>query len=133
MFILNMLQNAIKNCCWYWYCMWLVFLKITDFICYKNAFFVRNTLKRQNAQVFHQMFITLNQNFSYNTRAATYHFLDIPQVQTTHFGQYSGKFQASETRSKLQQTQNINLLTSSPSELKKTLFQAYLNKYSNNT
>ena len=75
----------------------------------------------------------LNQNHSYNTRAATYDFLYIPQVKTTHFGQYSVKFQASKTWDKIQQTQNINLLTSLPSELKKTLFKAYLNKYSNNT
>ena len=86
-------------------------LKIADFINYKNALFVRNTLKRENPQVFHEMFIMLNQNHSYNTKAATYHFLDIPQVKTTHFGQYSVKFQASETWNKLQRTQNLNLLT----------------------
>ena len=72
-------------------------LKITDFISYKNALFIRNTLKKENPQVFHEMFIMLNQNHTYNTRAATYHFLDILQVKTTHFGQYSVKFQASET------------------------------------
>ena len=108
-------------------------LKIADFIKYKNALFVRNTLKRENPQVFHEMFIMLNQNSSYNTRGATYHFFDIPQVKTTHFGQYSVKFQASETWNKLQRTQNLNLLTSAPSELKKILFQAYLTQYSNNT
>ena len=108
-------------------------LKIADFINYKNALFVRNTLKRENPQVFHEMFIMLNQNHSYNTKAATYHFLDIPQVKTTHFGQYSVKFQASETWNKLQRTQNIHLLTSEPSEFKKALFQAYLAEFSYNT
>ena len=88
-------------------------LKIADFINYKNALFVRNTLKRENPQVFHEMFIMLNQNHSCNTKAATYHFLDIPQVKTTHFGQYSVKFQASEKWNKLQRTQ-----TFAPSELK---------------
>ena len=72
-------------------------LRIADFISYKNALFVRNILKKENPQVFHEMFIMLNQNHTYNTRAATYHFLDISQVKTTHFGQYSVKFQASET------------------------------------
>ena len=68
----------------------------------------------------------LNQNHSYNTRAATYHFLDILQVKTAHFGQYSVKFQTSAvTWNKLQRTKRIfNLLTSAPSEFKKTLFQA---------
>ena len=108
-------------------------LKIADFINYKNVLFVRNTLKRENPQVFHEMFIMLNQNHSYNTKAATYHFLDIPQVKTTHFGQYSVKFQASETWNKLQRTQNVHLLTSEPSEFKKALFQAYLAKFSYNT
>ena len=94
-------------------------LKIADFINYKNALFVRNTLKRENPQVFHEMFIMLNQTHSYNIRAATYHFFDIPQVKTTHFGQYSVKFQASETWNMLQRTQNLNLLTSARYDLKK--------------
>ena len=108
-------------------------LKIADFINYKNALFIRNTLKNENPQVFHEMFIMLNQNNTYNTRAAIYHFLDIPQVKTTHFGQYSVKFQASETWNNLQRTQNLDLLTSEPSEFKKALLEAYLTKYSNNT
>ena len=94
-------------------------LKTTDFTNYKNALFVKNALKREDSQVFHETFIMLNQNHSYNTRAATYHFLDIRQVKTTHFGQCSAKFQASETWNKLQNTHNLNLLTSAPSELKK--------------
>ena len=101
-------------------------LKIADSINYKNALFVRNTLKREDPQVFHETFIMLNQNHSYNTRAATYHFLDIPQVKTTHFGQYPAKFQASETWNKLQRTQNLSLLTSAPSELKKHCFRHIL-------
>ena len=94
---------------------------------------VRNVLKKENPQVFHEIFIMLNQNHTYNTRAAVYHFLDIPQVKTTHFGQYSVKIQASETWNNLQRTQNLDLLTSKPSEFKEALFQAYLAKYSNNT
>ena len=108
-------------------------LKIADFISYKNALFVRNTLKKENPQVFHEMFIMLNQNHTYNTRAATYHFLDIPQMKTTLFGQYSVKFQASETWNNLQRTQNLDLSTSEPSEFKKAFFEAYLTKYSNNS
>ena len=65
------------------------------------------------------MFIMLSENHSYNTRAATYHFFDIPQVKTTHFGQYSLKFQASETWNMLQRTQNLNLLTSARYDFKK--------------
>ena len=107
-------------------------LKISDFINYKNALFVRNTLKRENPQVLHQMFIMLNHKHTYNTRAATYHFLDIWTI-FGQYGQYSIKFEASETWNKLQRTQNLNLLTSAPSEFKKALIEAYLTKYSYNT
>ena len=72
------------------------------------------------------MFIMLNQNHSYNIRATTYHFLGIPQAKTTHFGQYFVKFQASKTWNKLQRTQNLNLLTSAPSEFKKHCFSHIL-------
>ena len=44
-------------------------LKIADFINYRNGFFVRNTLKKENPQVFREMFIKLHQNHTYNTRA----------------------------------------------------------------
>ena len=74
----------------------------------------------------------LNQNHTYNTKASTYHILDIPKVKTTHFGQYSVKFQVSETWNNLQRTHNIDLLASKPSEFKKSLFQANLAKCSNN-
>ena len=68
-------------------------LKIDDFINYKNALFVTNTLKKENPQVFQEMFIMLNQNHTCNSRATAYNFLDIPKVKTSHFGQYSVKFQ----------------------------------------
>ena len=97
---------------------------MSDFISYKNVLFVRNILKRENPQVFHQMFIILNQKHTYNTRAATYNFLDIWTI-FGQYGQYSIKFQASETWNKLQRTQNLNLLTSAPSEFKKALFEEY--------
>ena len=52
---------------------------------------LRNTLKKEKPQVFHELFIILNQNHTYNPRAATYHFFDIPQAKTIHFGNYSVK------------------------------------------
>ena len=68
----------------------------------------------------------LNQNHSYSPRAATYHFLNIPQVKTPHFRQYSVKFQASEIWNKFQRTQNLNLLPSAPCEFKKHYFRHIL-------
>ena len=79
------------------------------------------------------MFITLNQNHTYYTKTATYHFHDIPQVRTAHFREYFVKFQATGSWNNLQRTQNSELLVSEPSELKKALFQAYLTNHKNNT
>ena len=72
----------------------------------------------------------LNLNHTYNTRPATYHFLDISQVKATHFGEYSVTFQASKTWSNLQRAQNLEFLTSKPSEFKKAHILA---NYSNST
>ena len=84
--------------------------------------------------MFHEMLIMLNQNHTYNTRAATYHinFLQIQQVKTTRFGQYSVMFQTPEIWNNFQRTQNLDLLIFEPSEFKKAFFPAYLAKYSKN-
>ena len=60
------------------------FLKIDDFINYKNPLFVKNTLKKEDPQDFQEIFIKLSENHSWNIRVATYDFLDITQVKTTH-------------------------------------------------
>ena len=60
---------------------------------YKHALFVRNVLKKENPQVFHEMYIIICQiKTPPTTPELLYHFLDILQVKTTHFGQYSVKF-----------------------------------------
>ena len=71
---------------------------------------MKTTLKKENPQVFHDIFIMLNQNHTYNLKAAGYDFFD------THFEKYSVKFKASEAWNKLQSTQNLDLLTSEPPE-----------------
>ena len=63
-------------------------------------------IREKNLQVFHKMFM-LNRNHTYNTTAATYHSLDIPQVKTTE-NILNIKFQASETWNNVQRTQNLN-------------------------
>ena len=65
------------------------------------------------------MFVMLNQNHSCNARPATYHFLDIAQVKSTNFRQHSLKFESTKACNNLQRTQNLDLLTSEPSEFKK--------------
>ena len=79
------------------------------------------------------MFTMLNQNHAYNTRAVTYNNLGIPQVRTTHFGESSLKFKASQTWNDLQVNFNSDILSYSYFELKKTVFQTYLANYSDTT
>ena len=56
------------------------FLKIDDFINYKNPLFVKNTLKKVDPQDFQEIFIK------------TYDFLDITQVKTTHLSTETQKW-----------------------------------------
>ena len=49
---------------------------------YKNALFVRNVLKKENPQVFHEMFIIISYiKTTPTTPELLYHFLDILQVK----------------------------------------------------
>ena len=53
------------------------------------------------------MFDMLNQDYAYNTRGAIYILLHIPQVRTSHFGEFSIRFKASETWNELQRNLNV--------------------------
>ena len=106
-------------------------LKISDYINYKHALFVRNSLRKENLPIFNNLFTSLGINHTHNTCAATNHLLDIYRKQTTHYGTYSMTRTASVTW--------INMLRNKPNfvdckitEFKRTIFQTYLAKYSNN-
>ena len=43
-------------------------LKLTDFIKYKYALFIRNSLRKENIPIFNEFYTLLNQNHVYNTR-----------------------------------------------------------------
>ena len=96
--------------------------KIRDFTNYKNALFVQNKLRKGNPPLFNEMFNMLNQNHTYNSRAATYNLLHIPQVWTSHFGEVFIRFKASETWNDLQGNLNMDLLSSVISDFKKSTF-----------
>lgn len=59
-------------------------LKISVFIYYKYALFVRNYLWKENLKIFNNMFTPLGINHTHNTCAAANYLLDISQNQTTH-------------------------------------------------
>ena len=108
-------------------------LKINDFINYRNILLVKNSLRKDNLPIFNEMFTMLSQNHTCETRAATYNLLDIPEVRTAHFGESSIKFKASQTGNDLQINFNSDILIYSYSELKKAVFQTYLENYINST
>ena len=42
-------------------------LKLTDFIIYKYALFIRNSLRKENIPIFNEFYTLYNQNHVYNT------------------------------------------------------------------
>ena len=78
------------------------------------------------------MFTSLGINHTHNTRAATNHLLDIPQKQTTHYGTYSMTSTASVTWNDLLRNTSQKFVDCKITEFKRTVFQTYLAKYSNN-
>ena len=107
-------------------------LKISDYINCKHTLFVRNSLRKENLQIFNNMFTSLGINHTHNTRAATNHLLDIPQKQTTHYGTYSMTSTASVTWNDLLRNTSQNFVDCKITEFKRTIFQTYHAKYSNN-
>ena len=106
-------------------------LKISDFVKYKYALFVRKSLRQENEVIFNNMFTPLNLNHDHNTRAAINHLLDIPQKQTCHYGTYSMVFTASKIWNDILRKSNKDLLYCESAAFKKTLFQRFFSKYEN--
>ena len=106
-------------------------LKISDYINYKHALFVRNSLRKENLPIFNNMFTSLGINHTHNTSAATNHLLDIPQKQTTHYGTYSMTCTASVTWNDILRNTSQNFVDCKITEFKRTILQTYLAKYSN--
>ena len=106
-------------------------LKIGDFIKCKNACFVRNTLRKENPPLLNEVLNMLNQNHTYNTRAATYNLLGIPQVRTLHLGEFYIGFKASETWNQLQRNLNMDLFNCDTSDFKRSVFEIFFANYNN--
>ena len=58
-------------------------LKLTDFIKYKYALFIRNSLGKEIIPTFNELYTLFNPNHVYNTRGSTNQMLIVPQIQTT--------------------------------------------------
>ena len=95
-------------------------LKLTDFIKYKYALFIRNSVE----------FYTLpNQNHVYNTRGSTSQMLIVPQIQTTHYGEHSFKSRSTNAWNLYQRNLKTDLITCDFAKFKKLIFQYHLNQY----
>ena len=54
-------------------------LKNSDFFNFKQALFVKKSLRKENMVIFDNKFTPLNQNHNHNTRAASNYLVDVPQ------------------------------------------------------
>ena len=66
-------------------------LKLPDFIKYKYALFIRNSLRKKNVPIFNEFYTLFIQNHVYNTKSLTNQMVVAPQIQTTNYGKHSFK------------------------------------------
>ena len=66
-------------------------LKLPDFIKYKYALFIRNSLRKKNVPIFNEFYTLFIQNHVYNTKSLTNQMVVVPQIQTTNYGKHSFK------------------------------------------
>ena len=88
-------------------------LKLTDFIKYKFALFIRNSLRKENIPIFSEFYTLFNQNHVYNTRGSTSQMLIVPQIQTTHYGEHSFKSRSINAWNLYQRNLKTDLISTS--------------------
>ena len=104
-------------------------LKLTDFIKYKYALFIRNSLRKENIPLFNEFYTFFNQNHVYNTRRSTSQMLIVPQIQTTLYGEHYFKSRLTNAWELYQTNLKTDLITCNFSKFKKLIFQYHLNQY----
>ena len=104
-------------------------LKLTDFIKYKYALFIRNSLRKENIPIFNEFYTLLNQNHVYNTRGSTNQMLIVPQIQTTHYGKHSFKSRSINACNLYQRNLKADLIACDFAKFKKLIFQYHLNQH----
>ena len=104
-------------------------LKLTDFIKYKYALFIRNSLRKENIPIFNEFYTLSNQNHVYNTRGLTNQMLVPPQIQATHYGQHSFESRSNNAWNLHQRNLKTDLITCVFAKFKKLIFQYHLNQY----
>ena len=88
--------------------------------------FVRCSVRKEGVPVFNDMFTTMSHNHNHITRGSVNHLLNIPQGNTTHFGDYSIRSTASKVWNNLYRSSNCNFLTCKNTEFKHSIQQIFL-------
>ena len=83
-------------------------LKIADFIKYRYALFVRSSLRKEGVALFNDTFTTTDHKHKHITGGPINHLFNIPQGETTHFGDYSIRSNASKVWNILYRPSNCN-------------------------
>ena len=104
-------------------------LKLPDFIKYKYALFIRNSLRKENIPIFNEFYTLFNQNHVYNTRESTNQMLIVPQIQTIDYGEHSVKSRSINAWNLYQRNLKTDLITCDFDKFKKLIFQYHLNQY----
>ena len=104
-------------------------LKLTEFMKYKDALFIRNSLRKENIPIFNEFYTLFNQNHVYSTRGSTSQMLIVPQIQTTHYGEHSFKSRSINAWNLYQRNLKTDLITCEFAQFKKVIFQYHLNQY----
>ena len=103
-------------------------LKLTDFMKYKYALFIRNSLRKEIIPIFNEFYSLFNQNLVYNARGSTSQMLIVPQIQTTRYGKHSFKSRSINAWNLYQRNLKTDLITCDCAKFKKLIFQYHLNQ-----
>ena len=104
-------------------------LKLIDFIKYKYAVFIRNSLRKENIPIFNEVYTLFDQNHAYNKRGSINQMLVVPQIQTTQYGEHSFKSRSINALNLYQRNLKTDLITCDFAKFKKLFFQYHLNQY----
>jgi len=107
-------------------------LRIHDFITLKNILLVKDSLEKNNPQIFHNYFKKSSDIHNHQTRAALNDLIDIPQVKTDHYGHFSVKSRSSSDWNSMQRKVDIDFSSSTRQEIIKAVKAHFYQSYINN-
>ena len=104
-------------------------LKLTDFIKYNYALFIRNSLRKEIFQYLMMSTLSLIRIMSITQRDQQIKMPVVPHIQTTHYGEHSFKSRSINSWNLCQRNLKTDLITCDFATFKKLIFQYHLNQY----